>query len=125
VIDCPTCGKSEHGVGHIERGSSFGPWYCRQCGNGFTGRKTEDGSISLTTGERSIKDIACLVEAPAGFRWWTSASLFDGERVSVSHMRFFIEEHQCPINMLRHAVEVPGDPHGALSILAIGEDMEE
>ena len=118
---CPSC-EEETGcrVCHLfgnENWRIFGPWYCGQCGAGFTGSIADDNSVSLTlTGEfhrdgwhllkidTSSGPLHAIFKGP----WYT-----DDEQ---SHARYYYEEHSCMTNWIGDMVECflgrEEDPHG-------------
>lgn len=123
---CPECGDERSRLDHLTVGTSFGPWYCDECGLGINGKVTADGPEIEIHKDRLVKTFVLLrLRAP----------LNDGENVHIvidgkasrpynwvlnlakqrGHDEFLYNEHTCPTNYLRCEAIFDGDdedPHG-------------
>ena len=123
LIECPYCHKDDHSVGHLlDKNTSFGPWYCDECGKAISGR-TENGDVFLEETSRFVTRTLVALELPENTepiflivkgRW------FDGDK-NDSGSQYYYEEGTCPINFLQEAVEVihngEPDPHGLFNFM--------
>ena len=121
LFACPECGSLEHSYGHLADGSTFGPWYCDECGCSVRGRVTgESVDIELHT-ERKINTLVLLrLREPLAtgeqvhvvVKGMTFCA--PGETPDFEHDVYFYEEHTCPWNWLRLPIKEDDDtdPHG-------------
>ena len=140
-VNCPWCNAvSESQIDHLRDGV-WTRWYCDECGRAYTLTRTTDGA----TVEKHCtwkKDVRCLLEYIHDRRLKIVARgmIFsgpDGEtepiEESISHLRFFFDEHNCPSNMLRPGdtvdtdfiFENDKDPHGIFEFVRILGDDEK
>jgi ribosomal protein S27AE len=122
VIRCPECGQGEFLIVSMHFGRSWGPWYCDDCGYGFTGRTDENGeSFTEPWRDRKVKTVVTLrSNAPVvlrveGMRFVPGE---DGPEAADGHDEYYYNEHTCPTNFLGHPVlevtddDGTDDPHG-------------
>jgi hypothetical protein len=122
-IRCPECSKGEWRVDHLVGlgWRSFGPWYCDECGFGFTGAVLDDGTVRTRAHASRVvpTHVTLRLEEPVtlvvkGMRFIEGRDQPDDPD---EHDRYYYEEHTCPTNFLKCVVEVYGanseaDPHG-------------
>jgi len=133
-IACPACGRSEHRVSHLKPGTSFGPWYCKAAGcyEGFIGEVVDDVRIDITLiGERAIPVVVRL-RSTEPFEFTTTATRFSStpDAEVPGNLTYFFEQHTCPSNALRHAIDVldldgRNDPHGIFRYVSFAQETGE
>lgn len=123
-VACPNCGEPAGSVTHLleERGPRhFGPWYCDECGRGYSGEIQADGGIELRLEDKMlVRTLDHLVLPPQTRPVHFLVEGMDfvdakGNRRTAEEKRFFYEEHSCPTNYVRCeviAVDGDRDPHG-------------
>lgn len=118
---CPHCGeKTDSSIDHLTAGDSFGPWFCDDCGGGFSGVANGARTELVKSASKLLQTLDLLVlppqERPVFF-------VVAGVHSSVESdaIRFLYEEHSCPINWIGDAVMVVAngdpDPHGLLKFV--------
>lgn len=143
VILCPRCGEGEHGIDHLIDSSgprSWGPWFCDECGCGFSGTTHPDGRTTIKIArQQKVATRVLLRLAPTdkpihieveGMRFTGGPD--DAPEADEGNSRYFYEEHTCARNFLRRTVETwkdsESDPHGLFTfVLQVDapEDDEE
>jgi hypothetical protein len=132
---CLACGEGEMSIEHVvdREGVSWGPWFCRQCGEGHRGTTT-DGAFSVQRTNTSHKKTAVLLrlEPDPGTVYLVVEGMMLGEGdVPKSPWydddnKYYYEEHTCPTNYLRSANDIlqvlpeekSADPHGIFTYVA-------
>lgn len=128
-LRCPDCGGGDWAVGHIldEEYSSFGPWYCSDCLQGWSGRNV-DGVISLARAEKQVRQTVLLeirpTEEPIRFRVSVPRVRFHKDQQEHEDgIRYYYEEHTCPTNWFglvdQISVGEDTDPHGFVEVVSI------
>lgn len=123
VFPCPECGSREHSCAHLGSGTSFGPWYCDQCGCGVRGVVTEYGADIEIHSDRKAKTLVLLrlnvdtvQEKPIHIVVEGMVFYPHGGKPAIDQdsNRYFYNEHTCPWNYLRVPVKQGDDtdPHG-------------
>ncbi len=136
MLTCLACDDGrfeiEHLLGPGER--QWGPWYCKDCGEGHRGVAGNDEvRIYELTGDRLDKPMVLLkLEDLPGdvflvVRGFYRARQHDGKPVPEGEpfvddgQRYYYDEHTCPTNYMREVVEIlvvtpdgqpDSDPHG-------------
>lgn len=140
VIVCPRCGEVEYGIDHLIDSSgprSWGPWYCDECGCGFSGTTHPDGRTTIRIDrQQKIKTRVLLRLAPTdkpihieveGMRFTGGPD--DAPEEDDGHSRYFYEEHTCAVNFLRQVIETwegaESDPHGLFTFVRQVDAPEE
>lgn len=126
-VHCPSCGKGDHRVDHLEVGGKAGSWYCDECGVAF---KVEVVSETLVktepTDEKKFAADAHLVLEDPGLLPLTfivrgmvfgKVGQTAEEVLKDKDDRYLYESHHCPTNFLQDvkkiiAVGGDDDPHG-------------
>ena len=125
-IPCPFCGdQSSFSITHLlGEDTTFGPWFCDQCGHSIRGQ-VQSGSVEVTK-HTEVKtdtlDLLCIPPhdkpiyfAVDGFKTSSPKVLESADEVS-EHTRYYYEEHTCPTNWLGRVLEILADgeidPHG-------------
>lgn len=114
---CPKCGKHEFSYGHLSESSSFGPWYCDHCGQGWLGKVTETG-VDIVEYKHSVQRILCLLKfAPELSDTSNPVHIIIPSRTACDgdlDKSYYFDEHTCPWNYLRFNIRhgADTDPHG-------------
>lgn len=131
---CPWC-EEESGcrVDHLYDGSEFangfGPWYCKKCRRGFTGRVKAPNDVILEKWyEDKFLPAISLLKSPGTTPTYyvvrndryVSGQL-KTEREYQDHDSFFFHEHSCPTNWIGKTILIAKhgdlDPHGFLTFV--------
>ena len=125
-ICCPECGEPTSTYNHLNPGSTFGPWYCGECGCGFHGTILDGGAVEITlASDRKYNTLVLLrldaaVEKPIcivveGMKFAPTGTPPEYVLADVAENDgYFYNEHTCPWNYLRIPI-MEGentDPHG-------------
>lgn len=65
-IQCPKCDdQNSHCISGVERGTSFGPWYCARCGAGIMGSISSRGIVDIceTQGRKDPTYVLMRIES--------------------------------------------------------------
>lgn len=118
-VECPYCSKSKSRVDHLFKeygsGTSFGPWYCDECGGAYKGKtKGSDIFVEKLINQRKDKCIVFLKNANVLLA--VEGMYFDGD-LDIDHLTYYYDEHTCPTNYLRCEMVIDlddgdSDPHG-------------
>lgn len=120
-LSCPECGADAHSWGERAVGSSFGPWYCDDCGFGIKGVATEDGADIEEAGGRKLNTLVLLrlyepLKNGNSVHIVVEGMTFvkPGQDPDFSNDEYFYNEHTCPWNYLRLPLKdgEDCDPHG-------------
>jgi hypothetical protein len=132
-IACPNCGEPAGTVDHILDKSgptSFGPWYCDECGRGYNGSLLANGEIEVHLDDKTKVDTLdhlVLMPQDKPVHFLVKGMVFvdgDGNRGTDDNKRFFYEEHSCPTNYIGvEVISVDGDsdPHGLFKYVATAD----
>lgn len=122
-IKCPFCGdQSSFSITHLLEGdTTFGPWYCDECGQSIRG-EVKSGSVEIekhTAVKIDTLDLLCIPPRDKPVYFVVAGSKIsprDNRDEELGHTKFFYEEHTCPTNWLGEVLEVVDrgdrDPHG-------------
>ncbi|WP_036292117.1 hypothetical protein [Methylosinus sp. PW1] len=136
-VSCPNCGKGEHLVSHLfdERlPRAFGPWYCKHCGQSFSGTVKSETDIDLKLNyEQSVKHAVLLMLPPRDKPLYFVIAGNEIRRPDKSPMteddwRFRYESHQCPTNFIPVECIIDDgdtDPHGVFEFVRAVEWVDE
>lgn len=118
-VECPHCGKSTSRIDHLfneeNKTSSWGPWYCDECGGAYKGEvRDKEVFIEPIYGDRKNKCLVFLKNA--NVLLVVEGMYFNGD-FDPENKRYFYEEHTCPTNYLGVEMVVDlndgdTDPHG-------------
>lgn len=120
---CPHCEEVDATLGHLEEGSTFGPWYCDSCGRAYAGvYRGEATKIFKDDKGRRKLDTLVLLEYPRTdkpLRFLIKGRRYvENEDQEYDGSGYFYEEHSCPTNWLKDCAMVAfdgdTDPHGFL-----------
>jgi hypothetical protein len=132
---CPWCdGESGSRVDHLydqKLPTTFGPWYCDECGAPFSGIVLEPGNVEFRKEEKRDGFRRCMAllkferkDGPTFFVMDHKRYLHrddDTDEKIQDGLRFFFEEHSCPTNWLSECAAViqdgDCDPHGFLEFV--------
>lgn len=119
---CPSCAEGRFELTHLvnaralRASNSFGPWYCRGCGQGVAGEISPSGdAVELKVLEERVEEFYDLLKLepqakPVYFVVRASRALN-----SKCDLRYLYEEHSCPTNHIHCELIVhdgDSDPHG-------------
>lgn len=148
VLVCPGCDfPTEYSTDHLwdeERrvGQSWGPWYCDNCGVGFTGTVLNGNGlndIEIYTKSRQIPIYVLLKHEPGEaccspiyIVLDTTLTISEGETFeqAAEGLDYLYEEHTCPTNWMRgDVVKIrymgDSDPHGVFEFVAAVPKTED
>jgi hypothetical protein len=129
-LACPGCGKTDLLVEHLfEYDIKVGPWWCHECGAGWEISQT-GGNLEIERYPKAGATDWLLLELPPqkesmflrvpSFRSWPRE---EGDA------QYLVEEHSCPIDLLRTADELwlgaQKDPHGILQLVNVHDKRED
>lgn len=125
-IICPHCdAHTNSSIDHFQKGESFGPWHCDECGRQFQGKANgKETQVSKVNGDFFSKTLDLLVLPPIDKPVYF---VLEGKRYH-DHLnddydgkQFFYEEHSCPTNWIRNTIMIANagdtDPHGLLQFV--------
>lgn len=124
-IVCPACDSKDSSCGHIHNESSFGPWYCDTCREGYRGKRDEDGIFHVERTYERIHDILIALSFNKIIFLVKGMQFENSEKPLVINdeiHRYHYEENTCPVNFLRveeviDLKEMDFDPHGLFKYL--------
>jgi len=114
-IICPHCEKFRNRICHLfgKKNYQWGIWYCEECGGGYKG--TVDGTDVYVEKVEKRKDNALVFLKFDNILLAVKGMYFDK---NLNFLKYFYEEHTCPINYLKSAELIIDlhyentDPHG-------------
>lgn len=133
-ISCPHCGQGSHEVSHLELGHTFGPWFCDSCNKSFKGKITSNGDVDINIDNyETRRSYSVLVELTAKGRVHLEINhdvyCLNHDKTLEDNIKYYIEEHSCPINVLTFASEIyineEDDYHGAFKVVSFKEKHKQ
>lgn len=133
LIVCPWCGaQSGKQVDHLYRHKlpqRFGPWYCEECQQAFSGEVIAPGDITVEKTPEMAKKRSYLVllrrDQSELFFVMKHDQYVEHDGPNLGFARYFFEEHSCPVNWLSDCIAVidagDTDPHGFLRFVDVVE----
>ncbi len=122
-INCPHCGSKSNQVSHLfndgKQHTTFGPWYCDECGNAYKGKVIGKNVYIEKTDGKKDKCLTMLRKDNALIIF--EDMYFNGE-LDLENKKYFYEEHTCPTNYLKVDMVVDlndgdKDPHGIFEFI--------
>lgn len=133
LLCCPDCGEDMSTVDHLFDADStqvrrFGPWYCDNCLVSVSGKILGEEVVEVTTGTKASQ----LTQVIRAGHFVLARETLDYGRAAnaeerLSDMRYYVEEHTCPENLLGgrswvlDASTGEFDPHGIFELVGILE----
>jgi len=126
TIVCPECsndtGSSIEHLINPNRDTTFGPWYCDECGSSFIGLVDKSGQVFLELNPNDKQHEAMtLVSLPPQtepFYFLLKRKVWTRDGKVDLDLDYYINEHSCPTNWLRDIEVVmindDSDPHGVI-----------
>lgn len=126
-VVCPHCQKNsgctlDHLIEKRIR-TNWGPWYCKECGCGFTGTVSEIGKVAVEKYAGSFtRQLNLLCIPPQDKPIYLVTSDRHPTDREWEGTRYYYEEHSCPTNWLKciELISINGDqdPHGLIRYIA-------
>lgn len=118
-VECPHCHNSKNRIDHLfndeGKETSWGHWYCDECGGGYKGIVKGKDVFVEKVNERKDNSIVFLKNGNVLLA--VKGMYFNGEH-DAENDRYFYDEHTCPTNYFKNVEMVidlengDTDPHG-------------
>ncbi len=116
---CPECQQGKHFYCHLlGQKTSFGTWYCKECGAGVEGRVDVDKLTVQLTGRYSKQEQRLVLLKLRGGNIYlvVEHTVYDAPATQ-EQLEYYFDQHTCPTNYFRDTVAIlippdENDPHG-------------
>lgn len=131
---CPHCGfHTDSSIDHLSEGKSFGPWYCRDCNKGFSGKIHGSSVVLEKLNSMVIRTLDLVVlepqSEPVYFVLSRSHPAIEDENEAHQHLDYLYGEHLCPVNVVSDVAMIciggDCDRHGLFQYVRSIEDSGE